>query len=152
MALKGDREEFHHDIRWFMDQPAERGGIVCVQTADSGGNPGGNNNVVAYAANPSGRYPVGLLLYDVVNIDLSRQHLNPYRMQVQMGMKVALMKDGWATTNMIVSGDNPLGGENAYLGPSGLFTLTLASGSHKVGQFLGAKDQDGFAPIRIELV
>lgn len=40
MALKPDREEFHYDIRYYMDEVAERGGIVSLQTAGSGGYPG----------------------------------------------------------------------------------------------------------------
>jgi hypothetical protein len=151
MALKPDREEFHYDISWYMDTPAERGGVVCVQTAGSGGYPGNAYNVVTYAANPSGRNPIGVLLYDVVNYDPSRQHGNPYRMQVLVGYKVALIKDGHVTTNMIDSGSSPVGGETAYLGASGLFSLTQATGAKPVGQFLGSKDQDGFAKVRIEI-
>jgi hypothetical protein len=151
MALKPDREEFHYDIRWYMDQTAERGGVVCLQTADSGGNPGGMNNVVTYAAAPSGRRPVGVLLYDVVDIDVSRQHVNPYRMQALIGTKVATIKDGWVNTNMIVGTENPVGGEPAYLGPSGLFSLTSTAGAAPIGQFLTSKDQDGFASVRVEI-
>lgn len=150
MALKGDREEFHHDIRWYMDEPAERGGVAVLQTAGSGGYPGHRNNVVTYAATPAGRFPIGVLLHDVVNNDLSRHQPNPYRMQAQVGTKICLQKDGWVTTNMLAPTANPVGGEAAYLGPSGLFTT--AAGTAKVGQFLGGKDEDGFAPIRIELV
>ncbi len=152
MALKPDREEFHYDIRWYMDTASERGGVVCVQTAGSGGYPGHESNVVVYAANPSGRFPIGVLMNDVVDYDPSRMHSNPYRMQVLLGSKVTLIKDGWVTTNMIVPGDTPVGGGNAYLGASGLFTTAAASGVNpKVGQWLGSKDQDGFAPVRIEL-
>jgi hypothetical protein len=150
MALKADREEFHHDLGWYMDEAAERGGVVCVQTADSGGYPGGNLNVVTYAAAPSGRYPVGLLLYDVVDYDASRMHGNPYRMQTLKGTKVVLIKDGWVTTNMVLSGDAPTGGEDAYLGASGLFTLAATPGK-KVGQFLSSKDADGFARVRVQI-
>jgi len=150
MALKPDREEFHYDISWYMDEAAERGGVVCVQTADSGGYPGGNLNVVTYAANPSGRLPVGLLLYDVVDYDPSRQHGNPYRMQVLKGYKVALIKDGWVTTDRIVPGDAPAGGEDAYLGGSGRFTLAATPGK-KVGQFLSSKDADGFVKVRVQI-
>lgn len=152
MALKGDREEFNYDIRWYMDEVAERGGVVCTKTAGSGGYPGHKNNTVGYEANPSGKNPVGVLLYDVVDIDLSRQHLNPYRMQAQKGSKVALIKKGFVVTNMIVSGVTPSGGEKAYLGASGLLTTTYSSGVAIVGRFDGAKDEDGFAPVSIELV
>lgn len=151
MALKADREEFHYDISWYMDEAAERGGVVVVATADSGGYPGGANNVVTYANNPSGRYPVGLLLYDVVDYDASRTHENPYRMQALKGRKVALIKDGWVTTDRIVPGDAPTGGEDAYLGGSGKFTLTALSGTKKVGQFLSSKDADGFIKVRIHI-
>jgi hypothetical protein len=150
MALKADREEFHYDIRWYMDTVAERGGVVSVQTADSGGYPGGSLNVVAYAAAPSGRNPVGVLLYDVVDYDASRMHGNPYRMQTLKGYKVAVIKDGWVTTNMIVPADAPAGGEDAYLGASGLFTLATTPGK-KVGQFLSSKDADGFAAVRVQI-
>jgi hypothetical protein len=150
MALKADREEFHYDIAWYMDEAAERGGVVCVQTADSGGYPGGNLNVVTYAAAPSGRLPVGVLLNDVVDFDPSRQHDNPYRMQVLKGMKVTLIKDGWVTTNRIVPGDAPVGGEDAFLGGSGFFTLAATPG-RKVGQFLTSKDADGFSRVRVQI-
>lgn len=151
MALKPDREEFHYDISWYMDTPAERGGVVVVQTAGSGGYPGNSNNVVVYAADPSGRKAVGVLLYDVVDYDASRMHGNPYRMQTLVGTKVALIRDGHVTTNMILPGDNPAGGETAYLGASGLWSVSSPSGGRRIGQFLGSKDQDGFAKVRIEI-
>lgn len=151
MALKPDREEFHYDISWYMDEAAERGGVVCVATADSGGYPGGNLNVVTYANNPSGRFPVGVLLYDVVDYDASRQHGNPYRMQAIKGSKVALIKDGWVTTDRLVPGDAPAGGEIAYLGGSGRFGLTNLAGTRPVGQFLSSKDQDGFIKVRVQI-
>lgn len=150
MALKPDREEFHHDIRWIMNTVAERGGIACVQTAGSGGYPGNSKNTVVYAANPSGRYPIGLLLNDFVNNNLNRQHQNWYKEEAQIGSHAVLMKDGWVTTNMI-DGSTPVGGEPAYLGASGKFSTTQATGAPKVGQFLTAKDQDGYAAVRIQL-
>lgn len=150
MALKPDREEFNHDIRYYMDTVADRGGVVVLQSAGSGGYPGDPNAVVTYAAAPSGRYPVGILLCDVVSIDLSRYHMNWYREQVPVGSKVVLARSGWYTTNMIDPASNPVGGEPAYLGPSGLFSLT--AGGPLVGQFIGAKDEDGFAPVYVELV
>jgi hypothetical protein len=152
MALKPDREEFHYDISWYMDEAAERGGVVSVSTADSGGYPGGSHSVVTYAAAPSGKFPVGVLLNDVVDYDPSRQHGNPYRMQTLIGTKVTLIKDGWVTTNMILASDTPVGGEAAYLGPSGLFSLSPTPASARpIGQFLSSKDQDGFARVRVEI-
>jgi hypothetical protein len=151
MALKPDKVEnpFEHDINFYMDEVAERGGVAVLQTAGSGGYPGDANSVVTYAASPSGRFPIGILLCDVVSIDQSRYHLNFYREQVPVGYKVILGRQGQWTTNMIVPGVNPVGGEPAYLGASGL--LTTATGGPQVGQFRGAKDEDGFAPVYIRI-
>src|SRR4051812_19889627 len=118
MALKPDRIEnpFEHDINFYMDTPAERGGIVVLQGAGSGGYPGDPNATCVYAAAPAGRYPLGILLCDVVSIDQSRAHMNWYREQVPTGYKVILARNGLFNTNMIVPGVNPVGGEPAYLG------------------------------------
>lgn len=158
MALKGHREEFHQDIRFYMDEVAERGGIVSLSTAGSGGRVGDSNAVVTYAANPSGKNPMGILLNDVVSLDLSRYHINFYREQVPVGYKVVIAKDGWFTTDMVLG--TPVGGEAAYLGPSGNFATSggfvanTASGTPmvKVGQFLSKLDEDGYAAVRVELV
>lgn len=149
MALKGQREEFHHDIRWYMNEVAERGGIAVVSTAGSGGRVGDPNAVVTYAANPSGKLPVGLLLCDMVSLDLSRYHINFNREQVPLGYKVVTMKDGWATTNMLTG--TVTAGTTAYLAASGLISSDQAAGAPKVGQFLSSKDEDGYAAVRIEL-
>lgn len=155
MALKPDRIEdpFYHDINFYMDEAAERGGIVVVgNTTGSGGYPANPHSVCTYAASstaPSVRFPLGILLCDVVAIDQSRQHLNWYREQVPIGYKVILSRKGMFTTNMIVPGINPVGGENAYVGASGMFTT--ASGGALVGQFRGARDEDGFASIYVDI-
>ncbi len=157
MALKGQREEFHHDIRYYMNTVAERGGLASIVTAGSGGRVGDANAVVAYTANPSGVTPIGILLCDVVSLDLSRYHINFYREQVPTGYKVVLAKDGWYTTDQILG--TPVGGDLAYLGPSGKFataagfTANTPSGtpSVKVGQFLSKLDEDGFAAVRVEI-
>ena len=47
-----------------------------------------NGTVVTYAAAPSGKVAVGVLLNDMVNIDLTRQHLNQHKDEVQKGGKV----------------------------------------------------------------
>lgn len=157
MALKGHREEFHHDIRFYMNTVAERGGLVSLSTAGSGGRVGDANAVVAYTANPSGVKPLGILLCDVVNLDLSRYHINFYREQVPVGYKVVIAKDGWYTTNQILG--TPTGGDKAFLGPSGYFataagfTANTPSGtpSIEVGQFLSKLDEDGYAAVRVSL-
>lgn len=154
MALKPDREEFFHDIKHYVDTVCERGGILSVSTAGSGGYPGDSNNVAAYAANPSGAKVVGILLQDVVDYDVNRQHENFDKggFQARKGMKVLAAKGGWYTTNMIASGVNPSGGDPAYLAASGMISNTQATGAPKIGTFDTSKDQDGYAAVRINLV
>ena len=76
MALKGDRYEAATDISFFMSAAATRGGIVSYSTSGSGVALDQGDAVVAYAAVASGNVPLGLLLNDVVDIDLTRQHIN----------------------------------------------------------------------------
>lgn len=153
MALKPDRIEdpYHHDINFYMDEVAERGGVVVLQAAGSGGYPSDPHSVCTYAASPAGRFPLGMLLCDFVNIDQSRYHLNWYREQVLVGYKAILARKGLFTTNMIVPGVNPVGGEPAYLGPSGLLTNVASGNGPQVGQFRGAKDEDAFASVYVDI-
>lgn len=153
MALKPDRIEnpYEHDINFYMDEVAERGGVVVLQSAGSGGYPGDSNSVVTYAASPAGRFPIGILLCDFVSVDQSRYHLNWYREQVPVGYKAILCRNGLFNTNMIVPGVNPVGGEPAYLGASGLLTTVPSGNGPQVGQFRDAKDEDGFASVYIRI-
>lgn len=154
MALKSDRVESYTDISFFCnDATAERGGVVVHATGavtGSGVAMDDPNAVVTYAASASGRVPAGLLLNDVVNLDLTRQHINWYRDEVQTGGKVTLLRQGQVTTNMIVAGVSPVPGSGAYLGASGLLTTATTPGA-KVGTFLSAKDSDGYAKVDINL-
>jgi hypothetical protein len=150
MALKPDRIEHKTDVSFFMNTTAERGGVVSVVTAGSGVAMDDANAVVGYSATVSGAKPVGLLLNDVVDLDLTRQHINWYRDEVQKGGKVTLLRQGQVTTNMIVSGATPSAGDDAYVGVSGLVG-TSSTNSVKIGQFLSAKDADGYAKVSVNL-
>ena len=108
------------------------------------------NAVVEYAVAVSGK-PVGVLLNDVVDLDLTRQHINWYRDEVQKGGKVTLLRQGQVTTNNIVSGATPSAGVDAYVGASGLIGTSNASNAVKIGQFLSAKDADGYAKVSVNL-
>ena len=87
MALKPDRIELLTDVSFFMSTTAERGGVVSAVTATSGVGVSmdDGNAVVAYAAVASGAKPVGVLLNDVVNLDLTRQHINWHKDETQVG-------------------------------------------------------------------
>ena len=152
MALKPDRIELLTDISFFMNTAEERGGVVSVVTTTSGVGVSMDdaNAVVAYAAAASGSKPVGILLNDVVDYDLTRQHINWYRDEVQKGGKVTVLRNGQVTTNKIVSDATPSAGADAYVGASGLIG-TSATNAVKIGQFLSAKDSDGYAKVSVNL-
>lgn len=150
MALKPDRVELLTDVSFFMNTTATRGGVVSAVTAGSGVSMDDASAVVAYAAAVSGSKPLGILLNDVVDLDLTRQHINWYKDEVQKGGKVTLLRQGQVTTNMIVASANPSAGDDAYVGVSGLVG-TSSTNSVKIGQFLSAKDADGYAKVSVNL-
>lgn len=152
MALKPDRIELLTDVSFFMNSTAERGGVVSVVTATSGVGVSMDdaNAVVAYAAVASGAKLVGLLLNDVVDLDLTRQHINWHKDETQVGGKVTVLRQGQVTTNMLVAGTTPSAGADAYVGASGLIGTSSAN-AVKVGQFLSAKDSDGYAKVSVNL-
>lgn len=157
MALKADRIETSTDISFFMNTTGTRGGVVSFSSSGSGVSMDDANAVVAYpGSNSSGINPAGLLLNDVVNYDLTRQHINWHKDEVQIGSKVTLLRRGQVTTNNIVAGVSPSAGNPAYVGASGNLT-TATSGQFvggafvPVGTFLSAKDADGYAKVDINI-
>jgi hypothetical protein len=150
MALKPDRIEAYTDISFFMNEVAERGGVVVHLTSGSGVSMDDASSVVEYASTPSGTVPAGLLLNDVVNLDLTRQHINWHKDEVQVGSKVTVLRQGQVTTDMVVSEDSPVAGDNAYYGANGLLSTT-STNSVKVGRFLSSKDADGYVKVDINI-
>jgi hypothetical protein len=150
MALKPDRVEAYTDISFFMNETGERGGVVVHLTAGSGSAMDDGSAVVEYAADQSGTNPAGLLLNDVVDLDLTRQHINFHKDEVQKGNKVTLLRQGFVVTDMIVSGVSPTAGEPAYYGADGKLT-NVSTNSVQVGRWLSAKDVDGYAKVDINI-
>jgi hypothetical protein len=158
MALKSDRSTLDVDISFFMNEAATRGGVVSISTGGSGAAMDQGEALVTYAALPSGKVPVGLLLNDMVDIDLTRQHLNQHKDEVQKGGKVSLLRKGYVVTNSL-EGANPSAGDAAFVAHSGLLATSDlsdddsdADGSTRVvGRFLSGVDQDGYAKVYIDL-
>ena len=158
MALKSDRSTLDVDISFFMNEAATRGGVVSISTGGSGAAMDQGEALVTYAALPSGKVPVGLLLNDMVDIDLTRQHLNQHKDEVQKGGKVSLLRKGYVVTNSL-EGTNPSAGDAAFVAHSGLLASSDlsdddsdADGSTRVvGRFLSGVDQDGYAKVYIDL-
>jgi hypothetical protein len=148
MALKPDRVEHLTDLSFFMNQVAERGTMTIISTSASGAAMDDSNAKVVLATG-SGK-PAGLLLNDVVELDLTRQHINFAKDEVQKGGKVLLLRRGTVVTNKIETGKSPSAGDIAYYKSDG--ELTTDVDSQPVGQFLSSKDADGYAKVEINII
>lgn len=150
MALKPDRNEVYTDISFFMNEVAERGGVVSFS---SGGVGVAMDDANAVVANPTAAsdVPAGLLLNDVVDYDLTRQHMNWYKDEVQKGSKVTLLRRGFVVTNMLDPAAAPVAGAPAHFVAGGKLTQDPAGGSAVVGVFLSSKDSDGYAKVDIHI-
>jgi len=150
MALKPDRNEVYTDISFFMNTTAERGGVVTHQT---GGTGPAMDDAAAVVAAPAGlgEVPAGLLLNDVVDLDLTRQHMNWFKDEVQKGSKVTLLRRGFVVTNMLDAVAAPAVGQPAYFTVGGKLT-EANTGSAVVGRFLSGKDADGYAKVDINII
>jgi hypothetical protein len=154
MALKSDRFEFQTDISFFYNEgTATRGGVVVHGTAGSGAAMDQGVNLVKYAAATSASVPVGILLNDVVNKDLTRTHLNQYRDEVQKGGKVTVLRKGYVVTSNVTG--TPSAGDPAYACHINAGNLRAdspgSSGVLVVGRFLTSKDEDGYAKVEVNL-
>lgn len=151
MALRGDRYEAATDITFFMNVVAERGVIVVHTTTGSGSAMDQADAVVAVPTGqaPSSTSPAGLLLNDVVNLDLTRQHINQHKDEMQLGSKVRLGRQGFWVSDQISGA--PVAGNTAYYTSLGLLTPSDPGSGPKVGRFLSKKDNDGFAKVEINI-
>jgi|TARA_R110002020_G_scaffold367868_1_gene579765 hypothetical protein len=167
MALKPDRVEHLTDISFYKnDAVAERGVVVAHSTGGSGAAMDDSlAQVRDYAAYKD--EPAGLLMNDVVNIDLTRQKYNQHQDEVQLGSKVTLLRIGTVVTNQysgtpvvgeraFVGLDGKLQTESQYLGPktgpwAGGSGVSLPSGT-AVGRFLGVANSDGYVKVAINIV
>lgn len=155
MALKPNRVEHLTDISYFMNQEAERG-IVVVHKTDSSGVGAAMDDANATVALPtglgSGQLPAGLLLNDMVNIDLTRQQYNAHRDEMQVGGKCTLLRRGTVVTNM-TSGSFTSVGQDLHFVNGGLLVAAGSSAvSPKVGRVLSLPDSDGFLKVEINIV
>ena len=147
MALKSDRYELQTDISFFYnDGTATRGcAVVHDTTAGSGAAMDQGVNLVKKATSGN---PVGILLNDVVNKDLTRTHLNQHKDEVQKGGKVTVLRKGYVVTNAITG--TPSAGDLAYA--SEVVAGNVAtSGTNTIGRFVSTKDEDGYAKVEVNL-
>ena len=162
MALKPHMYTIAEDISYFVltltgtdtTTRMEKGGILCAGASCSGLGQALDTaaQYAEYVTDPSGYVALGILMQDFVNIDQSRQQLNPYKEEAQIGTKCTIMRKGEVTTNKIVStsatGTVPC---TAYAGPSGLITHLASTGRPTIGKFMSRQDSDGYARVYVDL-
>lgn len=150
MALKGNRWEFKTDISYFCNSVTERGVFLQFGTSGSGVALDQTQAVVTLPGTGlAGQRVAGLLLNDMVNVDQTRYHINFLKDEMQVGGKCTLLQKGWVVTNKVVG--TPVAGDPAYLAVSGSVSPTQSDSAQRVGTFLSAKDQNGYAKVDVDL-
>lgn len=150
MALKPDRYELQTDISFFYNAAATTRGCVVAHAATTDPTGGGMDQGVNLCAKSTSAVPVGILLNDVVDKDLTRTHLNQYKDEVQKGGKVTVLRKGYVVTNNVDG--TPVGGSGAYVSETVAGNLTMATDEGAlVGRFLSDADADGYAKVEINL-
>lgn len=157
MALKADRSVEATDISFFYNAgTATRGGVAVIQhNSASGAAMDQGANLCAYATAAATDIPVGILLNDVVNKDLTRTHLNQHKDEVQKGGKVTIMTRGTVVTSNITG--TPAPGKLAYADSATAGNIAVdpvaptSSGSLCIGRWASYKDSDGYAKLNVNL-
>jgi hypothetical protein len=170
MALRPDRKITDGaDISFFMNETGEKGEVLVFSTAGSGAAMDDANAVVTTPTAGSGERLAGILMNDVVNLDLTRQHINWQKDEVQLGGKVTVLRHGQITTNVIDTGaaGTPTAGAPAYVGygaitaggtSQGWLSATKVTDTgegdevYRCGTFLSTKDSDGYAKVEINIL
>lgn len=153
MALKPDNDILAYESRYYMNETASPGVIVCVgSTTASGSQMDHTNHVATVKANSDGASPIGMLIDEVVDVDQTRTPANWHKRQTVKGNKVSIVTKGWLTTDKTVAAT---AGKRAVLASSGFITNETVSGSVViqpiVGRFRTSRDEAGFASVFIDL-
>ena len=158
MALKPDRVEHLTDLSFFMNETGDRGVIVTFDVSNGGASGAAMDNSKALVRTPTGtvgadfQKPAGLLLNDVVNLDLTRQHINYHKDEVQKGSKVLLLKRGTVVTNMVSGTPTAANiGATLYYDQNGFLGVGVNDAASPVGRLLSIKDADGYAKVDIDI-
>lgn len=147
MALKSDRYELQTDISFFYNAAATTRGCLVAHggTAGTGAAMDQGANLCVKSTSAA---PLGVLLNDVVDKDLTRTHLNQYKDEVQKGGKVTILRKGYVVTDNVTG--SPSAGDVAYQCETTAGNVAT-SGTNVVGAFLSAQDADGYAKVEVNL-
>lgn len=161
MALKADRIHVDSQIDFFMNEVAERGKIAIVSTVGSGAAMDQAQQLATCTyTSISGVQPLGVLMCDMVNNDLTRMHENWHKEEVQIGGKVTIWNKCTVVTDRIYPGHTPAAGKPAFLAPSGFIGASLIQTDsdsitnqmrYTIGRFLSDKDDDGYCKVSVNL-
>lgn len=149
MALKSDRYELQTDISFFYNAAATTRGCLVAHGATAGTGAAMDDGVNLCVKSTSAA-PLGILLNDVVDKDLTRTHLNQHKDEVQKGGKVTILRKGYVVTNNITNTSDVSAGETAYRCDD-VAGNVASSGTVAVGSFLSGVDADGYAKVEVNL-
>jgi len=150
MSLKPDRFTVEQEIGYFCNDIVNRGVVLVFGSSGSGVS---LDQTQAIASLPGtgviGLRPLGVLMNDMVNLDLTKFHMNWYKDVMPSGGKCTLLKKGWVVTDAVAPGVTPVAGDPAHLAAGGNVTTVTTAG--KVGTFLSSKDEKGFVKLEVNL-
>jgi len=132
MSLRPLRHEAQVNVDFICPWTQERGGIASFGAASG-------VTIAEYAADPSGRKPIGIQLNDIEHVNLSRQY-HPQRIRnidVPCGT-VGVAMEGDFETDWVHLIGSVFPGDKAYVGPSGTVTNSNSFGGVHIGHFLSA--------------
>lgn len=146
---------YSYDLSCTMATTGEMGG--CVVLTGTGVVKTGLDQptkIVGYAANPSGKYPAGVLFHTVEDYDTSKipQNFQNHNV-VPVNSKVTLVRQFRGMVNNLhaASTGSMAYGVPAYVGPNGNYTTVSTSGWPRVGRFESGVDSDGFVEISVNI-
>jgi len=149
MALKSDRYELQTDISFFYNEAATTRGCLVGHGATAGTGAAMDQGA-ALCKKDKTAVPLGILLNDVVDKDLTRTHLNQHKDEVQKGGKVTILRKGYVVTNNVTNVADVDAGEVAYRCDD-VDGNIASSGTVAVGRFLSAKDADNYVKVEVNL-
>jgi len=149
--LKPDRHfnPADSECSYYMGVVANQGILVAYSTGDSLPPALDDANGYAHVPLTTDAKPIGILLDNVVNKDLTDTYLNRSRREVQINNKVEIVREGWFVTDRLVAGINPSPGDDMYFAVGGLFAT--ATGNQLIGTFESTVDGDGYCRIRLKI-
>lgn len=154
MGLRADRQIDSVEIGFYLNEVASVGVVASISTATSGSSLDGTTSLATISANSSGCVPIGVLLTETVDIDLTRLPVNWHKSQAVKGDKVAIVRKGWVvtdqTTGTITAGPAVLASSGAVMSRPAITSWNQVA-NPSVGRFLSTKDENGYVRLFVDL-